>query len=128
MNPLYALSSMLSSDFTSHFRFVIITILYRSHPVLSLVFYSTNLLLLSYHTMSSSCLISLTIYLPASVCPSSRHGFQCMFMIRIYRYTCAYLRTSLGISITTCWRVLTPLDPHVQVLELGAYGFFQLLT
>jgi len=97
-----------------------------SYPVLPLVFYFTSLLLLSYHTMSSSCLISLAIYLPASVCLSSRHGSM-MFMIRIYRYTCAYFRTSLGISITTCWGVLTPLDPHVQVLEFGACGFSQLL-
>ena len=29
--------------------------------------------------------------------------------------------------ITTRWEVLTPLDPHVQVSELGPCGFSQLL-
>ena len=50
-----------------------------------------------------------------------------MFMIRIYRYTCAYLSTPSGIRITTRRGVLTPLDPHVQVLKLEACGFSQLL-
>jgi len=45
--------------------------------------------------------------------------FLCMFMIRICQHTCAYLCTPLGIRITTCWGVLTPLDSHVQVSELG---------
>ena len=40
------------------------------------MFYSTSLLLLSYYTMSISCLISLTIYLLAHACLCSRHGFQ----------------------------------------------------
>jgi len=83
------------------------------HPVLPLVFYSTSLLLLSYHTMSIPYLISLALYLlaPVRLCP--RHDFQYMFMIRIYRYTCAYLCSPLGICITTHRGVLTPLDPHV---------------
>ena len=97
------------------------------HPTLSLVFYSTSLLPLSYYTMSFPCLISLAIYLPASVCLCSRDGFQCMFMIQIYWYTYAYLCSPLGTRITTRRGVLTPLDPHIQVLELGAGGFSQLL-
>ena len=84
------------------------------HPTLLLVFYSTSLLLLSYYTMNISCLVSLAIYLPASVCLCSRHNFQCIFMIRIYRYTYAYPYTPFGISITTRRGVLTPLDPHVR--------------
>ena len=92
------------------------------------MFYSTSLLLSTYYTMSIPCLISLVIYLFAPVCLCSRHDFQCMIVIRFYRYTCAHLCTPSGICITTCWGVLTPLDPHVQVQELGAYGFPQLLT
>jgi len=50
-----------------------------------------------------------------------------MFMIQIYRDTCAYLCTLLGIRNTTRWEILTPLDPHVHISQLGAYGFFQML-
>ena len=53
--------------------------------------------------MSIPCLISLVIYLLASACLCSQHGFQCMIMIRFYRYTCAYLGTPSGIRITTRW-------------------------
>ena len=53
--------------------------------------------------------------------------FNTSFLTRIYRYTCAYLCTPLGIHHTTYWRVLTPLDLHVQILKLGACGFFLLL-
>ena len=53
--------------------------------------------------------------------------FQYMFMIRIYRYTCLYPCMPLGIYNTTRWRVLTPLDPHVQISELRAYGFSRML-
>ena len=72
-------------------------------------------------------MISLAIYLLAPVCLCPRHDFLCMFMIQFYRYTCAHFCTPSGIHITTCWGVLTPLDPHVQVLELGARGFSWLL-
>jgi len=99
-----------------------------SHLVLPLVFYSTSLLLLSYYTMSIPCLISLAIYLPASACLCSRYSFQYIIMIQFYRYTWAYLCTPLGIHITTRRGVLTPLDPHVQVLELEVCGSSQLLT
>ena len=61
------------------------------------------------------------------VCLYSQHDFQCMFMIQIYRYTCAYLRTPFGIRITTHQRVLTPLDPHVQISELRACRFSRML-
>ena len=43
-----------------------------------------------------------------------------MFMIQIYQYTCAYPYSPSGFRITTRRGVLTPLDPHVQVLELEA--------
>ena len=120
MEPLYAWPSLLPSSFTMDFQFYDYYHINCSYPALSFVFYSTSLLFLSYHTMSTSCLISLVIYLlaPASLC--LRHGFQCMIMIRFYRYTCAHPCTLFGIRTTTCWGVLTPLDPHVQVLELGA--------
>ena len=38
-------------------------------------------------------------------CVCSRHGFQCMLLIRIYRYMCAYPCTPLGIHHTSRWRV-----------------------
>ena len=46
----------------SYFGFSVLWLLYYtcSYPAFSLVFYSTSLLLLSYHTMSISCLISLS--------------------------------------------------------------------
>jgi len=41
-------------------------------------------------------------------------------------YVCLLLHATWH-SITTCWGVLTPLDPHVQVLELRACESFQSL-
>jgi len=46
--------------------------------------------------------------------------FSCS-LTRIYRYTCAYLCTPLGIHRITHWGVLTPLDLHIQILELGLW-------
>ena len=105
------LSQLLSSGFTSDFCL---------HPSLPLVFYSTSFL-------SNLIMIPLAIYLLAPVCLYPRHSFLCMFMIQFYRYMCAHPCTPSSIRITTCWGVLTPLDPHVQVLKLGACGFPQLL-
>ena len=118
MDPLYALPSLLPSGFTSDFRFYDYYHISYLYPVLLPMFYSISLLLLSYHSKSSSCLISLVLYLLAPACLWSRHGFQCMIMIRFYRYTCAYLCTPSGFRLTTRRGVLTPLDSHVQVLEL----------
>jgi len=93
----------------------LLPLLYYSclHPAIPLVFYSATLLPLSYYTMSIPAWYHL-LSLSCSACLCSRYGFQCIFMIQIYRYTCAYLCTPLGISITTCWGVLTLLDPHIQ--------------
>ena len=101
MDPLYALPSLLPSGFTLDFRFYDYYHISYSYPVLLPMFHSISLLLLSYHSMSSSCLISLVIYLPDYTCLCSRHGFQCMIMIRFYRYTCTYLSTPSGFCITT---------------------------
>ena len=60
-------------------------------------------------------------------CVCSRYDFQCMFFIQIYRYTCAYSCTLLGIRLTTRGGVLTPLNLNVQILELGAFRFSRLL-
>jgi len=54
-----------------------------SYPLLPLVFYSTSLLLLSYHTMRSLCLISLAIYLLSPACLCHDTVFKCMFIIQI---------------------------------------------
>ena len=44
-----------------------------------------------------------------------------------YMHTCAHPASPLGIYHTTRWEVSIPLDPHVQILKLGASGFSQLL-
>ena len=75
----------------------------------------------SYSVLSSIAPVtctSLVIYL--LICSCSRLGFQCMIMIRFYGYTCAYPGSPLGFASLLAWGVLTPLDSHVQVLELGA--------
>ena len=59
-------------------------------------------------------------------CVCSRHGCQHMLLIQIYRYVCACRRTSLGIH-TTHWGVSNSPIPYVQVPELEACGFSQLL-
>ena len=76
------------------------SLLYYSclHPTLLRVFYSTSLLLLSYYTMRILCLISLAMSLLALVCLCSWHDFQCMFMFRIYRYTCAIYARHLAFA------------------------------
>ena len=61
-------------------------------------------LLLSYHTMSTSYLISFVIY--TLVLILARH---------------------LAFVSPLAWGVLTPLDPHVQVLELGACQSLELV-
>jgi len=53
--------------------------------------------------------------------------FITCYLTWIYQYTCDSPYTPLGIHHTTRWGVLTPLDMHVQISELGAYGFFWLL-
>ena len=65
--------------------------------------------------------------LPAPVCHARDTVFNAYSFIRIYRCMCAYLCTPLNIHNTTRWGVLTPLDPHVQVSELGDCGFSRLL-
>ena len=103
--------------------FPILWLLYYtcSYPAFSLVFYSTCLLLLSYHTMNNPCLIPFVVYLHAPACLCSRHGFQCMFIIQIYRYTCAYLCLPLGICITTRQGVLSD-SPGSSCPGFGAWS------
>jgi len=107
--------------------FMIITILYllTSCPSTCILFHLSPAFVLLYHVFP--CSISLSLYLLSPACLGSRHGFQCMSMILIFWYTCAYLCTPLGIRITTRRGVLTPLDPYVQVSELGTCEFSQLL-
>ena len=98
---------MLSSDFTSDFRFYDYYHISYSYSVLLPMFHSISLLLLSYHSMSSSCLISLVIYLLAYTCLCPRHDFQCMIMIRFYRYTCVILARHLAFVSPLAWGVLS---------------------
>ena len=82
-----------------------------------LLYSSPRYLFLSSYIIDVPGLISITVSLLALACWYLRHDLQCIFMTLIYRYTCAYLSKSSGIRITTRRGVLTPLDPHVQVLE-----------
>ena len=91
-----------------YFKFLILLLLlYYSclHHALSLMFYSTRLLSLSYYAMHIPCLTSSTISLLAPACLSSRQSFQYILMTWIYRYTRAYPCTPLGIHDTTRWGV-----------------------
>ena len=56
----------------------------------------TSLLLLSYHTMSSSCLISIALYLLVPACWCSRHGFP----MHVYDLD---LSTHLCLSMLATW-------------------------
>ena len=87
------------------------------------MFNTTSLLLLSYHIMSLPCLISFAVYLLAPACLCLRHSFQCMFMIQIYRYTCAYLCLSLRIHITTRRGVLSD-SPKFSCLGFGVWSLW----
>ena len=84
-----------------------------------LVYSIHRLVTCSYHLISYMfpAWYRIIVSLLAPACWYSRHGFQCIFMTWIYQYTCAYLSTPSGFRITTRRGVLTPLDPHVQVLE-----------
>ena len=83
-----------------YFGFLILWLLYYTclYPASPLVFYSIGLLLLSYHTMSLSYLISYAVYL--LVLHACAYDTVFMFMIQIYRYTCAYPYSPSGICIT----------------------------
>ena len=124
MNLLYSLPSMLSSNFW--FMTVIILSRFTSCLTTCVLFHQSPTLILSYHEYS---LLDITYYISTYFCmPVLTTRFSMHVYNSDYRYTCAYLRTPLGISITIRRGVLTLLDPHVQVSELGAYGFSQLLT
>ena len=87
-----------------------ITILYRLATCFTTCALILRLLLLSPYIIHVPSLILITASLLVPVCWYSRHGFQCIFMTWIYRYTCAYLCSPLGFRITTRRGVLTPLD------------------
>jgi len=113
-----------------YFRFLVLWLLYYncSYPVFPLVFHSTCLLLLSYHTMSLPCLISFAVYLLAPASYAHDTVFNaCLWFRFIDTRVLIYARhLAFALPLTRVF-YLTPLDPHVQVLELGAYGFSQLL-
>ena len=95
MDLWYALSCWLYQVLLRISGFMII-ILYLFTPGFTtrLLFHQSPVLILSYPEYFLS-----NIYLLTCFC--SRHGFQCMIMIRFYRYTCTYLSTPSGFCITT---------------------------
>ena len=77
---------------TSDFRFMIISILYllTSCFITCILFHQSPALILLYHVYS---LLDVTCYISLfPVCMYSQYDFLGMFMIQIYRYTCAYAR------------------------------------
>jgi len=96
------------------------------HLAFPLVFYPTSLLPLSYYTISIPYLTSLAIYTYSCMLVLttwfSMHVYESDLSIHVCLST--YPCTPLGICITTCWGVLTSLDPHVQVSELGLTWIF----
>jgi len=115
---------LISSGFTSDFWFCYYY--YYIICVYILAYHCTNLLFLLNYTMHVPCLISLTI----SAC-SCMHVITTRFsihtpFIQIYRYTRACPCTPLSIHHTLVREFLTPLNSHVQIMELGACGFSRL--
>jgi len=88
MYPLYALPSMLSSGFTSDFRFMSITILYllTSYFTTCILFHQSPALILSYHEYS---LLDIACYIFARFCMLvlttrfSMYGYDSVLSIRV---------------------------------------------
>jgi len=73
------------------------------------------------YLISQLYISSLTVSLPLLYACTHDTFFNTCLSIQIYRYTCACLCTPLGIYHTTRWEVLTPLNLHVQILDLGPW-------
>ena len=101
---LYLLMSYFSTCILSHLP-----------PALILSYHEYSLLDINCCISTCSCILVLTTRFTMHVYDSDLLIYVCL------------LSTPFGIRITTRRGVLTPLDPHVQVLELGACGFSQLL-
>jgi len=114
---LYALPSLLPSDFILDFWFMIITILYMLTSCFTtyVLFHQSPALILSYHEYSLldiTCCIYLLLY---------AYAHDTIFNAYLwfgFIDTCVLIFTLLGISITTRRGVLTPLDSHVQSRSL----------
>ena len=99
---------------------MLLYLLYFSSLYLLLSYYY---LLLSYYAMRILCYISLV-----HVCMYSNTVFYaCLCLEFIDTHVLIYARHLEFVS-PLARGVLTPLDPHVQVLELRARGFSWLLT
>jgi len=103
-------------------------ILYIFIYCLTLVFYSTCLLFLSYYTMHVLCLVSLTISLPTPVCLCSRHDSQYILFWFGFSDACVLIPARhLAFITPLVGEFLTPLNHHVQISKLGACEFSRLL-
>jgi len=128
MDPLYALPCLLVSDFTSNFRFYD----YYTIPVHILSFH-----LYSIPPVSCSYLIILWvfpawyhllyIYLLLLACAHDTIFNACLWFGFIDTHVLINARHLAFASPLFGEFYLTPLDPHVQVMELGTCGFPQLL-
>ena len=148
MNLWCALPYLLVLDFTSDFRFYDYYYIYCSYSALSLV--STCLLFTILTCQSTVRLYVLGSWWHEIMVyrwgfPCLDYSFDVLFLwsrdLKPYNQICRprlYLVLSLYmcLSLLATWLLLhhspgefhlTPLDPHVQVMELGACGFSQLL-
>ena len=85
------------------------SILFHWSPVLIILYHVYSLLDITYYLSVCSCLPVLTIWFSIHA-PS----------IWIYRYTMLIPARHLAFTTPLLGEFLTPLDPHVQIPELGA--------
>ena len=105
--------------FSSDFWFMGITILYlltscftarvlfHQSPTVIILYHTCSLLHINYCISTCSCMLV----------PTAR--FSCLWSRFIDTHVLTHAR-HLAFASPLAWGVLTPLDPHVQVLELGA--------
>ena len=112
-----------------YFGFPVLWLLYYTYlyPAFPFVFYSTSLLLWSYYTMHVPYLISFTISLPAPVCLCPRHDFNACLWFRFIDTRVLVPARHLAFITSLIGKFLTLLDLHIQILELEACEFSQLL-
>ena len=125
LDLLYALPSLLLSGFTSDFRF------YDYYTILDFT---------RFHHPYSIPPVSCSYLIIPWVLPAWYHLLYIYMLMLTTRFSMhdydSVLSLHVCLSFLATWHsyhhsprefYLTPLDPHVQVLELGAYGFSQLL-
>ena len=128
MYPLYILPCFLLSGFTSDFQFIIVILqLLTSYLTTCVLFHQSPALILLFHVYS---LLDITcyLYLFLYACTHDVIFNACLLFGFIDTRVLIYARHLAFASLLTEEFCLTPLNPHVQVSELGACEFSQLLV